>query len=84
MTPSLRGPVLTKITPQTGSSFHEKSQVADNRPAISQVMLSVNTGNEQALAFYRSCGFQATGAVLDGRIGPEMIMASDIATLLLK
>jgi ribosomal protein S18 acetylase RimI-like enzyme len=58
--------------------------VADNRPAISQVMLSVNTGNEQALAFYRSCGFQATGAVLDGRIGPEMIMASDIATLLLK
>lgn len=26
MTPSLRGSVWTKITPQTGSSFHEKSQ----------------------------------------------------------
>lgn len=25
MTPSLRGPVWMKITPQTGSSFHEKS-----------------------------------------------------------
>ncbi|MER9683828.1 hypothetical protein NKJ23_31900 [Mesorhizobium sp. M0184] len=27
MTPSLKGPVWTKITPQTGSSFHEKSQI---------------------------------------------------------
>ena len=56
--------------------------VADNRPAVSLLMLSVNTGNERALGFYRSCGFRATGVTLDGRIGCEMIMASEIATLL--
>nr|WP_246592276.1 GNAT family N-acetyltransferase [Aminobacter anthyllidis] len=56
--------------------------VADNRPAVSLLMLSVNTGNEHALAFYRSCSFRATGVTLDGRIGYEMIMASEIATLL--
>src|SRR5690606_31649862 len=27
--PTLRGPAWTKITPQTGSSFHEKSQPRD-------------------------------------------------------
>ncbi|GAA2830765.1 ribosomal protein S18 acetylase RimI-like enzyme [Aminobacter aminovorans] len=56
--------------------------VADNRPAVSQLMLSVNSGNEQALAFYRSCSFRATGVTLDGRISREMIMASEIAALL--
>ena len=35
MTPSLRGPVWTKITPQTGSSFHEKSH-PDRRFEVSR------------------------------------------------
>lgn len=56
--------------------------VIENRPAVSQLMLSVNAGNELAAALYRSYGFRLTGATSDGRIGREKIMAGDIATIL--
>lgn len=55
--------------------------MAENRPAVSQLMLSVNVENELATAFYRSCGFRLTGATSDGRIGPEQIMVGDISNI---
>lgn len=56
--------------------------VGDNRPGISRLMLSVNTQNKPADALYQSCGFSFTGASFEGRIGPERIMAGEIAAIL--
>lgn len=55
--------------------------VAENRPAVSQLMLSVNAENEPAAALYHSCGFRLTGATSDGRIGPERVMAGEISNI---
>ena len=55
--------------------------VAENRPKILQLMLSVNPQNEPACALYLSCGFRSTGAFHQGRIGPETIMTGEIAIL---
>lgn len=56
--------------------------VADNRPSISQLMLSVNAENEPAFILYQSCGFHPIGTLFEGRIGPERIMVGEIATIL--
>lgn len=58
--------------------------VAENRPAVSLLMLSVNVENEPATSLYQSCGFRLTGATFDGRIGCERIMLGTIAAILTK
>lgn len=56
--------------------------VAENRQSVSQLMLSVNAGNQPGAALFQSCGFRLTGTSFEGRIGPERIMAGDLFKIL--
>jgi RimJ/RimL family protein N-acetyltransferase len=50
--------------------------VAQARPAVTHVMASINVVNVAALRLALGCGLAPTGRIVEGRIGPEIVMAA--------
>jgi RimJ/RimL family protein N-acetyltransferase len=55
--------------------------ISDQRPAIAQVMVSINIGNIASLRLALGCGLVPTGAVVGGRLGPELVLRAAVAQL---
>jgi RimJ/RimL family protein N-acetyltransferase len=49
-----------------------------NRPKVERLMLAVNVRNRHARAIYLRCGFANTGALHQGPIGRQAILAFDL------
>ncbi|MBD0416828.1 GNAT family N-acetyltransferase [Oryzicola mucosus] len=52
-----------------------------NRPNVHTLILSVNSENLNARRFYERCGFEQSGTIRDGRLGPELVMTGSIGEL---
>lgn len=55
--------------------------ITRRRPAVTHVMSSVNIGNSPALRLNLACGFAPTGAMVDGRLGRQIILSVPVARL---
>lgn len=55
--------------------------IAENRPGVLRLELSVNEENERAISLYYRCGFKPTGLLHAGRLGQEVIMGAAISGL---
>ncbi len=55
--------------------------IMTNRPSVSTIMSSVNVANPAALALNLACGFAATGRVVEGPIGRQIILSGPVERL---
>lgn len=55
--------------------------ISVKRPAVTQMMLTVNADNPAASALYLRCGFQPTGTIFQGRIGRERVLIGAVAEI---
>lgn len=55
--------------------------IARERPAVRQIMSSVNVDNHAAFRLNLACGFIPTGQIVQGRIGQQRILTAPIENL---
>lgn len=74
-----------RVDQQLQGQGHGKSAVRlaaqwirDNRPDVTHVMASVNVKNALAMRFNLACGFVPTGAIVEGRLGPQNVICAPI------
>jgi RimJ/RimL family protein N-acetyltransferase len=55
--------------------------IRTNRPTVTHVMASVNVKNALAMRFNLASGFVPTGAIVEGRLGPQKVICVPIDRL---